>query len=236
MPNHYHLFIKTIDPNLSIGIRQLNGNYAQRSNIRLGRYGHLFQGRFKSILVESEAYQGNLVRYITLNPVRAKLAKSPVDWPWSSHREIMGKTKPSGCVHPHATLGFFHPNKTRAREEYVKHLKEKCDYEETWKDLRSGLILGSMEFARDIIEKYGSNKSCENIKNERFAGRPSLESIFPKRYNQSVRYSLIIKAFREYGYTRTEIGNHLKIHYTTVSKIIGQGPGYWKLKKSQVKT
>jgi len=198
----------------------LNGNYAQGSNIRLGRYGHLFQGRFKSILVESEAYQGNLVRYITLNPVRAKLVKTLADWPWSSHREIMGKAEPSGCVHPSETLKFFHADRNRAREEYVKYLKERCDYEETWGDLRSGLILGSTEFARSIIEKYGDNKSDENIKKERFAGRPVLENIFSIDNNKDRRNRLILKAFRKYGYTQTEIGKHLDLHYSTISRIL----------------
>jgi len=220
MPNHYHLFIKTLDPNLSAGMRQLNGNFTQRSNIRHQRYGHLFQGRFKSVLVESAGYQGNIVRYITLNSVKAKLVKATSQWPWSSHREIMGQSKATGCVHSNETLALFCKNKTAAKQEYSKFLKEKRDIEETWRDLHSGLILGSLEFVREVIGKYGNKASKENIKKERFAGRPKIEDIFFKSKNRAQRNESILKAFKKYGYTQTEIGKHLGLHYSTVSRII----------------
>jgi REP element-mobilizing transposase RayT len=220
MPNHYHLFIKTIDPNLSIGMRQLNGDYTQKYNIRHKQFGHIFQGRFKSILVEDAGYQGVLVRYITLNPVKAKLVKSPMDWPWSSHQEIMGLKKGSGCVHVSETLSFFHNNKALAKKEYNNYLYEKIDSKETWNDLRSGLILGSLQFAREVVEKYGNKESVENVKRERFAGRPTLEEIFKERKGIADRNSLIHKSFKKYGYTQTEIGGYLNLHYSTISRIV----------------
>ncbi len=79
MENHYHLLIDTPDGNLSRGMRQLNGVYTQRVNRRYSRAGHLFQGRFKSILVDKESYLLELARYVVLNPVRAKLVKDPKD-------------------------------------------------------------------------------------------------------------------------------------------------------------
>ncbi|MDO8369425.1 MAG: transposase [Candidatus Nitrotoga sp.] len=86
MDNHYHLLIQTPDGNLSKGMRQLNGIYTQASNRCHQRVGHLFQGRFKAILVDSDAYLLELTRYVVLNPVRAGMVKKPADWKWSSYR------------------------------------------------------------------------------------------------------------------------------------------------------
>ena len=86
MDNHIHLLIDTPQPNLSRGMRQLNGVYTQRFNRRHRRVGHLFQGRFQAILVEKEGYLLELARYIVLNPVRAKMVKTPERYPWSSYR------------------------------------------------------------------------------------------------------------------------------------------------------
>lgn len=220
MPNHYHLLIKTLDPNLSTGMRQLNGNYTQRYNIKHKRYGHLFQGRFKSVIVEDTGYLGNIVRYIVLNPVKAKLAKTISAWPWSSHKEVIGRKKSTGCVQIDETLKVFHKNKQTARKEYLKFIGQKCEQDETWQDLRSGFILGSLEFARDIVKQYGDNKARENIKKERFAGRPKLKEIFHEDDSKAKRNKNIMKAFKDYGYTQTQIGDHIDLHYSTVSRII----------------
>ena len=77
MGNHYHLMLETPEPTLSRGMRQLNGVYTLGFNRRHGRVGHLFQGRFKAILVERESHLLELIRYVALNPVRAGLARSP---------------------------------------------------------------------------------------------------------------------------------------------------------------
>ena len=92
MNNHYHLLVETPDGNLSKGMRQLNGVYTQASNRRNQRVGHLFQGRFKAIMVDSDSYLLELARYVVLNPVRAGIAKKPADWPWSSYRASVGLT------------------------------------------------------------------------------------------------------------------------------------------------
>jgi putative transposase len=91
MDNHFHLLIETPMPNLSLGMRQLNGVYTQRFNRRHKRVGHLFQGRFKSILVEQDRYLLELCRYIVLNPVRAKMVAASEEYPWSSYRATVGE-------------------------------------------------------------------------------------------------------------------------------------------------
>jgi REP element-mobilizing transposase RayT len=93
MGNHYHLLLETIDGNLSAGMRHINGVYTQYFNRRHDRVGHVFQGRFKAILVEKERYLLELCRYVVLNPVRAGMVKLPEEYGWSSYRSIAGISK-----------------------------------------------------------------------------------------------------------------------------------------------
>jgi REP element-mobilizing transposase RayT/predicted RNase H-like HicB family nuclease len=85
MDNHYHLLVETPEGNLSFEMRQLNGIYTLRFNRRHGRIGHVFQGRFKAILVERESYLLELCRYVVLNPVRAGMVANAAQYPWSSY-------------------------------------------------------------------------------------------------------------------------------------------------------
>ena len=91
MTNHYHLLVETVEPNLSTGMRQLNGLYSQYFNWRHSLVGHLFQGRYKAILVQKESYLVELARYIVLNPLRARVVSSLDDWQWSSHRHFVSE-------------------------------------------------------------------------------------------------------------------------------------------------
>ncbi|MHB1246055.1 MAG: transposase, partial [Sulfuriferula sp.] len=86
MGNHYHLVLHTRQPNLSALMRQINGVYTQAYNRRHAKVGHLFQGRFKAILVDRDAYLLEVCRYVDLNPVRAAMVADPAQWPWSSYR------------------------------------------------------------------------------------------------------------------------------------------------------
>ena len=95
MTNHYHILVETIDGNLSRGMRQLNGVYTQRFNRRHGEVGHLYQGRYKAILVQKESYLQELTRYVVLNPLRRMVEKLE-DWPWSSYPATIGLTKVPG--------------------------------------------------------------------------------------------------------------------------------------------
>ena len=90
MGNHYHLMVETPEATLSRGMRQLNGVYTLGFNRRHGRVGHLFQGRFKAILVERESHLLELIRYVALNPVRAGLVAAPQEWKWNSYRATAG--------------------------------------------------------------------------------------------------------------------------------------------------
>lgn len=89
MPNHYHLLIETIHANLSDGMHMLNATYCQHFNKRHVLTGHVIQGRFHALSIGKEQHLLAAARYISLNPVRAKLVGDPKDWEWSSHRHYL---------------------------------------------------------------------------------------------------------------------------------------------------
>lgn len=93
MDDHFHLLVETPQPNLSLGMRQLNGRYTQAYNRRHERVGHLLQGRFKSILVEKDAHLLELCRSVVLNPVRTKVVPHPRQWAWSSIGRRWGRRR-----------------------------------------------------------------------------------------------------------------------------------------------
>ena len=120
MDNHYHLVLETPQANLSSAIRHLNGVYTQAFNRRHQRVGHLFQGRFKAILVQQEAYLLELCRYVVLNPVRAKMATQPTQWRWSRYRATSGEELAPPWLVTEWILGQFAPTARASRRAYVE--------------------------------------------------------------------------------------------------------------------
>ena len=118
MSNHYHLIIETIEGNLSKGMRQLNGVYTQYFNRTHQRVGHVFQGRYKGILVEKDSYLLELSRYVVLNPVRARMVKDIGHWPWSSYQAMIGEQHPPGWLETDGVLSQFSAQRKRAISKY----------------------------------------------------------------------------------------------------------------------
>jgi len=116
MPNHYHLVIETAKPTISAGMQKLNGGYAQWFNHKHQLDGHLFQGRFHAVLVESDWHLLELSRYVVLNPVRAGLCTQAGEWPWSSFRAITAAVSPASFLDLEPVLAWFgvEPNRARA--------------------------------------------------------------------------------------------------------------------------
>jgi REP element-mobilizing transposase RayT len=94
MDNHVHLLVETRQGNLGLGMQRLQGDYARSFNDRRGGSGHVFQGRFGSTLIESDAQLLMVVRYIARNPAEAGLAHQMLDWRWSSHGVMLGGPGP----------------------------------------------------------------------------------------------------------------------------------------------
>ena len=99
MENHVHLLLETPRANLAVGMQWLHGLHAQTFNERHGRSGHLFQGRYGSVRVTTDAQLWMLVRYLAVNPVKAELCERPADWLWSSHGAFTGSRLPHWLDH-----------------------------------------------------------------------------------------------------------------------------------------
>jgi len=221
MDNHYHLMIETPDANLSRGMRQLNGVYTQKYNWWHSKTGHLFQGRYKSILVDKENYLLELCRYVVLNPVRANMVEKPEEWKWSSYGATAGLKTVPNYLTVDWILGLFSNNKAEAQKRYRKFVREGIHTGSPWDDLQGQILLGEEGF----IEKYKDLLSDkEQIKEiprpQRYVSRPRLSKLLSKEDKTTRRNRQVYAAHVKYGYTLKEIADHIEIHYTTVSKAI----------------
>jgi len=124
MDNHYHLLIETPDANLQEGMRQLNGVYTQYINRRHQRVGHLFQGRYKAILVDKDGYLLELCRYIVLNPVRAHMVSQPSEYTWSSYAATCGTVTAPSFLSLDWLLSQFAKRRDAASARYEQFVLE----------------------------------------------------------------------------------------------------------------
>ena len=118
MGNHVHLLIETTEPNLGAGMHRLQMGYAKWFNERHGRSGHLFQGRFGSVRMRSEAQLWATVAYIVKNPLDAGLCDQPEDWPWNGHRYVV-RDEPPAWLEVDRLLSFFAAAGGNPRDAYV---------------------------------------------------------------------------------------------------------------------
>ncbi|MEN8256627.1 MAG: transposase [Thermodesulfobacteriota bacterium] len=223
MDNHYHLLIETLDPNLSLGMRQLNGIYTQTYNRNHKRVGHVFQGRFKSILVEKGEHLLELCRYIVLNPVKAGMVEKPEQYQWSSYKETVTNGNDSASfLTTEWVLGQFSSNRAEAQKRYTDFVHDGLTTPKSpWELLRGQVFLGSAQFIAKMQEKLGEKKEIGEIPREqRYPGRPSLKSLFAGTTNRQDRNEKIKTAHIEYGYTHKQIADELELHYTTISRVI----------------
>jgi len=214
MANHYHLLVETPKANLSIGMRQLNGIYTQSFNRLHRRVGHLFQGRYKAILVQKESYLLELCRYIVLNPVRVKGGAEVGAWKWSSYRATAGLASVPAFLSIDWLLGQFGKNQATAHKRYQAFVREGLK-NRPWEELRGQIYLGSEAF----IERHSAqDKEIKEIPRAQLkAVKPTLERIFAKGGETG-----IAQAYREHGYRLHEIAVHLGVHYATVSRRLKQ--------------
>jgi REP element-mobilizing transposase RayT len=163
MGNHYHLLVETPEPTLSRGMRQLNGFYTQAFNRRHRRVGHLFQGRFKAILVEKDAHLLELARYVALNPVRAGIARSAAAWPWSSYRATAGIETAPPWLEVRATMEALGVGRSRAVARYREFVSEGGGSRyDPWSMVEGQIYLGGETFHREI----GSRLERTNVSDQ----------------------------------------------------------------------
>lgn len=224
MPNHYHFIIETPKGNLSRGMMQLNSIYTQRFNRRYKRVGHLFQGRFKSILVEKEPYLLELSRYVVLNPVRARLVTLLGEWKWSSYNATIGKAPKPEFLTIEWILSQFGSNRSKAAESYIEYVMAGYANEFPKEEMVGEVILGSEKFLNEVnfyINKEGIDNIKEIPRGQRYSPRKQLDEIFQKgRRIGRTRDEIIFKVYKDYDFTMREIADYLDVHYATVSRAI----------------
>ena len=152
MTNHYHLLVETPKGNLSRLMHYLNGSYTNYLNRKRRRSGHLFQGRYKGIVVERDSYLLELSRYLHLNPVRARLVAKPEDYPYSSYRAYVSRGE-DDLIDRDLILGMISGGGRgggRRYREFVERVLGE-ELENPLKGVYGGIILGGTQFIKEVL-------------------------------------------------------------------------------------
>ena len=217
MSNHYHLLLETPHGNLSSIIHHINSSYTTYFNIKRSRSGHLFQGRFKAILVDKEAYLVELSRYIHMNPVRARMVENPWDYKWSSCTAYTGDEEAPSWLERSHVLSLFGKNPHKVYKSFVI----KDNNFDPYKDIHASSILGDEGFV---------NKVQKFIKGEEVRGVTALKKVFLKPSFEAIEKAVNITAPEDLrrktalyisqtkGYSLKEIGDHYNMKPEAVSQ------------------
>jgi len=212
MTNHYHLLVETVGPTLPRGMRQLNGVYTQAFNGRHRRTGHVFQGRYKAILVEKDACLLELARYVVLNPVRAQAVRSAKDWIWSSYRATAGMAPAQPFLTSDWILSQLGTWAEKAQAEYRRFVSAGRGVS-VWESLRGQIYLGSDEFVEQHAPRE-SQQTREVPRVRRLVDWPAPDSIARTPKDAAG----VPEAYIEDGYAQKEIATHLGVHYSAISR------------------
>jgi hypothetical protein len=160
MENHYHLMLETPQGNLSKIMHFINTSYTIYFNRRQARVGHLFQGRFKAILVDADVYAKELSCYIHLNPLRARIVDDPGRYPWSSCREFIGLREIPSWLNTSFISAYFGRDANTAQKGYRNYLSSAAGREglDQIKKMELSLILGGEEFIDHIKRTFLKGK------------------------------------------------------------------------------
>jgi putative transposase len=207
LDNHYHLLIEVPLGNLPNGMRHLNGLYAQRFNNRHDRCGHLFQARYRSILVEKNAYLLSVARYIVLNPVRAGVVRSPEDYRWSSYGATGGFEESPDFLTTDWLLAQFSSSRELAQKHYREFVASAVGDPDV-----CGERVGGDPF---LALKLGRRDALPEVP------RPQLQPLRPPLAEVFANEEMpIATAYRVHQYRLREIAAHLGCHYSTVSRAL----------------
>lgn len=197
MTNHYHLIIETPEKNLSKIMHYVNSSYTTYTNIKRRRYGHLFQGRFKAIVVDKDSYLLELSRYLHLNPVRANMAVKPEDYPYSSYGYFTAAAGDK-LVTTRTILEMISSNPDMAQEKYISFVESAMgeEIESPFKKVYGGIILGNVNFIKDVLGKIENDQ----LKKEETSNRRSLRA-------SRLPEEIISAICSHYGITSEEISS-----------------------------
>lgn len=228
LDGHYHLLLELTQANLSRGMQQLNGVYTQHYNRTHNRTGTLFRGRFQTVIFELKKYLAPLYCHMVLNPVRTGDVKDPIEYKWSSHRQIVGEIKGQEFIEAKKLLSRFAKSQQEARKKYHVYVKEALgqigEIESPLEKKRHQILLGSDRFVEEILPQLNRGRAkSKTSKHARSAGRKTgLKGLFAEVENKTrlERNLIIMRAHYEHHYSLSEIGDYLGLHYTTISRVV----------------
>lgn len=222
LDDSYFLVVRTPKPNLSKGMRQLNGVYTQSFNRRHNVDGHLFQGRFKSIVVDEKNFLAPLLADLSVEPVRAGIVRTANQWRWTSHRTLLGKRAPAPWFDLNGALAVFADKPAAATEAYKEAVGQARGRDPVWLLAKHQIFLGDAAFIKRMQKRLQSEAdrvAKEGKARPRPASVKSLAS-YEKRFKDRDR--AIYEAFASGHYTQSQIADHFKLHYTTISRIVSR--------------
>lgn len=211
MDNHFHFVLETLKANLARGMRQLNGRYAQRFNRRHGRVGHLFQGRYKALLIERDSHLLESCRYTVLNPARTTPPRRYDTWPWSSYRASAGLESAPPWLDIDQLLGRFSPDRALAQRRYRDFIHAGLENAQSPPAVQGEIYLATRPYIRRRGGKPNGSPEIPRVQREPIT--LPLEQLLRANGDQAIRL-----AYREGGYTLREIANALGLHYSTISR------------------
>jgi putative transposase len=225
MGNHYHLVLHTRQANLSRLMRHLNGVYTQSFNRRHALAGHLFQGRFKALLVDRDAYLLALCRYVERNPVAAGLVREAAEWPWSSYRPHVLAAQAPSWLDVNGLHGYLLGRQVRngadaqrAAALYAKMVRETSDANLWQQALRRQVFLGDEAFVERMLQQHGERAQNDSeIPRKQRRVSTSLAAYLEgaNAPGDGMRAAVI-----EGGYTMTEVAKHVGLSVSRISRIV----------------
>lgn len=222
MSNHYHVVVETIEGNLAQGMRHLNGVYTQTFNRTHHRVGHVFQGRYKAIIVEKDGYLLELARYVVLNPLRANMVKEVADWPWSSYAAMTGGQAVPDWLETDWILGQFSIQRSRAIRHYVDFVRAGVGLPSLWSKLSGQVYLGSEPFIKSM-QRLADKVAISEI--PRAQRRPLAKSLSHYQAKYRDPKAAMVAAYATGDYTLQAIADFFDVHYATVSRAVKKGEG-----------
>jgi REP element-mobilizing transposase RayT len=222
MNNHYHLLLRTHRPNLSRGMRDVNGTYAQEFNRRHDRVGHLFQARYKGLLVDNEAYLSEICRYLVLNPVRAGFCQTVGGWRWSSYSDTLRGSSSLRRLAIDSLLDRFAPSRDEGRLRYVEFVAAGVDADPPAGTAHSRTLVADQPFEAGIVAHIP---------------RPAAEVPRPERPRFTLAHyancsttltDAMRAAYASGAYSQSEIAAYFGLHYSTVSRVVN-----WRSQKQE---
>ncbi|VAW51428.1 hypothetical protein MNBD_GAMMA06-1198, partial [hydrothermal vent metagenome] len=192
--------------------------YTQYYNRQHKRVGHVYQGRYKGILVERDSYLLELSRYVVLNPVRAHMVKNISEWKWSSYKAMTGEVSASTWLETDWILSNFAKRRKIAIAKYIEFVKDGIGLSSLWEGLQNQVFLGTEKFVnkkQSLINKKDYLGEVPRLHRRKVP--KSLEYYDRKYKDQNVA---ICNAYLSGGYTLKEIGVYFHKHYSTISRIV----------------